>query len=249
MCITWLYYGNYWCHQSPRLTIMMLFFMLGVRLTGFMYMGAKVLNLIQGCGKFLCEVGLQVALNIGSVLFDMWVEPHLVSLVKDGESLEAIVLGLLTTLTGVLALTLVHLLWVVESWSKKLDIGIHVTLLVLVLLLMFFVWKLTPSNLFSTLQITPLPFCFTLTSPTPTTRRASTNKPHVTIAPTHPTAPNVAPFVLTVPYPGPTKPHMDSTTHTIQTQNGPLYKSHHTSQEPKQNYRWIPFHLPLDNHK
>lgn len=216
LCITWLYYGKDWCHQNPRLTIMMLFLMLGVRLTGFLYMGAKVLDLIQGCSRFLCEVALQVALNIGSVLFDMWVEPHLVSLVKDGESLEAIVLGLLTSLTGMLALTLVHLLWVVESWSKKLDIGIHVSLLVLVLLLMFLVWKLTPSDLYLTSQhaIDSFPFNLSLTSPHTTTHPAGDIKPHLNVAPTHPPVPNEVPFDLTTPYSGPAAPHIDSTIHT-----------------------------------
>lgn len=200
LCITWLYYGKDWCHQNPRLTIMMLFLMLGVRLSGFLYMGAKVLDLIQGCGRFLCEVALQVALNLGSVLFDMWVEPHLVSLVKDGESLEAIVLGLLTSLTGVFALTLVHLLWVVESWSKKLDIGIHVSLLVLVLLLIFLVWKLTPSDLYLTSQLTrgPLPFYLTLTSPHTPTHDATATKPYLKMTPTHLKVPKVAPIGLTV---------------------------------------------------
>ncbi|KAK4316086.1 hypothetical protein Pmani_012730 [Petrolisthes manimaculis] len=164
---------------------MMLSLLLGLRLTGFLYMGAKVLNLIQGCNQYLCEVGLQVALNIGSVLFDMWAEPHLVGLVHDGEALETFVLGLLTSLTGVLALILVHLLYVIESWSKKLDIATHVGILILVLLLMFLVWNLTPSDLKLSSQHIKLPL--PPSPPHTTALHDYVNEPHPRMNPTQPT--------------------------------------------------------------
>ncbi|KAK3858651.1 hypothetical protein Pcinc_035157 [Petrolisthes cinctipes] len=83
LCLTCLYYGKrFYPHKNPRLTVMVLFFLLGIRMAAFLYMGARVLNLIQGCDRYVCQVTAQVALNLGPVLFDMWAIPHLLSLVS-----------------------------------------------------------------------------------------------------------------------------------------------------------------------
>lgn len=146
LLVTCLYYRGVVTDENPRLTAKLLFLLLGLRLAGFVYMGARLLLLGRQVSRYWGEVGVEVLVHLGTFLFDMWAEPHLVYLAGHGATSEACVMGLLTSLTAVTALPLVHLQEKLCLWHKDFNIAVQVAALSLVSLLMFLVWRKTPRD-------------------------------------------------------------------------------------------------------
>lgn len=146
LLVTWLYYRGVVIDENPHRTGRLLFLLLCLRLAGFVYMGARLLLVGRQVARHWSEVGVEVAVHLGTFLFDMWAEPHLVSLAGHGNTSEACVMGLLTFVTALVALPLVHLQEQLLTWHSDASIVVQVAALCLVLLCMFLVWRTTPSD-------------------------------------------------------------------------------------------------------
>lgn len=146
LLVTCLYYRGVVTDENPRLTAKLLFLLLGLRLAGFVYIGARLLLLGRQVSRYWGEVGVEVLVHLGTFLFDMWAEPHLVHLAGHGATSEACVMGLLTSLTAATALPLVHLQERLFLWHADFKIAVQVAALSFVFLLMFLVWRSTPRD-------------------------------------------------------------------------------------------------------
>lgn len=146
LLVTWLYYRGVVIDENPHRTGKLLFLLLGLRLSGYVYMGARLLLLGRQVAKHWSEVSIEMVMHLGTFLFDMWAEPHLVALAGHDNTSEACVMGILTFLTALVALPLVHLQEQLYLWHSDASIAVQVAALCVVLLFMYLVWRNTPKD-------------------------------------------------------------------------------------------------------
>lgn len=146
LLVTWLYYRGVLIDENPHRTGQLLFLLLGLRLAGYVYMGARLVLLGRQVARHWSEVSIELLMHLGTFLFDMWAEPHLVTLAGHDNTSEACVMGILTFLTALVALPLVHLQEQLYLWHSDASIAVQVAALCVVLLLMYLVWRSTPRD-------------------------------------------------------------------------------------------------------